>query len=486
MNLDDGRRSIFVLYGVAGIGKSTVAKTVAEHAADINVLGASFFFSRNEETRKTAKSFFPTLAYHLARHDEDIARCVNEALEKDPDAAGRGLAEQFHLLIAEPIRLSSPKRRLTLIVIDALDECEEHVEAILSLLVQGIPTLPRLKVFITARPERHIRNALDRYSNHEQFCLHDIEESVVEGDIRLYLDSRLSEEAVQKVLPELMPPWQATKEEKNILVGMSGKLFIIASTVAAFILDAKRLAPAKQLVTLLNGVSRKDFSGSERTTIMDQVYMQILRTAQPDPIDDWVDEYRRFVGAIVLLHEPLPVEDLARLLGTEVNDVIGILSNLHSILAPGKDRIFRVHHKSFPDFITSRKRCETSAEFYIDPRVHHMEIARWCLRTMDHTLKFNMCGLEGSDLYKDQHQLQDSIQNGISRHVAYACTYWASHLVSGLGGEAEFDEEVKWFLERFATEHLLTWLEVLGLVGRTDTAYRSLNTVYTIVVCTGY
>ena len=115
-----------------------------------------------------------------------------------------------------------------------------------------------------------------------------------------------------------------------------------------------------------------------------------------------------------------------------------------------------------------------------------MGIARCCLRTMDHTLKFNMCGLEAGDLYKDRHQLQDGIQGGISRHVAYACTYWASHLVSGLGGEAEFDEEVKWLLERFATEHLLTWLEVLGLVGRTDTAYPSLNTVYTIVVRAGY
>lgn len=40
---DPGLAPIYILDGVAGIGKSTIAKTVAEFAAGINVLGASFF-----------------------------------------------------------------------------------------------------------------------------------------------------------------------------------------------------------------------------------------------------------------------------------------------------------------------------------------------------------------------------------------------------------------------------------------------------------
>jgi hypothetical protein len=36
--------------------------------------------------------------------------------------------------------------------------------------------------------------------------------------------------------------------------------------------------------------------------------MQILRTAQPDPVGDWIVEYQTFVGAIVVLHKPLPSE----------------------------------------------------------------------------------------------------------------------------------------------------------------------------------
>ena len=46
--LDNGSQSIYVLQGVAGIGKSTVSKSVAERAAAIGALGGSFFFSRSE------------------------------------------------------------------------------------------------------------------------------------------------------------------------------------------------------------------------------------------------------------------------------------------------------------------------------------------------------------------------------------------------------------------------------------------------------
>jgi hypothetical protein len=116
--------------------------------------------------------------------------------------------------------------------------------------------------------------------------------------------------------------------------------------------------------------------------------MQIIRAAQPDPVDGWIHRFKTFVGAIVLLQDPLPAEVLAALLGVDVNDILGTLSNLHSLLAPDqKDQIYRVHHKSFPDFICNRDRCEMGPEFYIDPALHHMRIAEHCSRIMNDCLK---------------------------------------------------------------------------------------------------
>jgi hypothetical protein len=152
---EDKRQSIYVLYGVAGIGKSTVAKSIAERAAGICTLGASFFFSRNEESRKTARHFFPTLAYQLARYNRAFAADINGALEEDPGAAEHDLRQQFYSLIAKPLRSALLQGHTIVLVVDALDECEAiDTERILALLANEIPQMPRLKVFVCDRPSR--------------------------------------------------------------------------------------------------------------------------------------------------------------------------------------------------------------------------------------------------------------------------------------------------------------------------------------------
>jgi len=210
---DRGGKPIYILYGVAGIGKSTVAKTVAERAAKDGTLGASFFFSRDEDNRKSAKSVFNTLAYHLAYHHPMIAEQINVTLEEDPEVVERDPIQQFNSLIAKPLQtLVSGENPIILLVIDALDECKENdAETILSLFAHQAPQIGRLRIFITARPERHIRSIFTHYRNHYQFHLHDIDQSIVETDIRTYLEFQLSREQVRKALPDVLPPiWQPT------------------------------------------------------------------------------------------------------------------------------------------------------------------------------------------------------------------------------------------------------------------------------------
>ena len=54
---------IYCLDGLAGIGKSAVARTVAQETYNRGLLGASFFFSRSEDNRKSAKLFFATIVF---------------------------------------------------------------------------------------------------------------------------------------------------------------------------------------------------------------------------------------------------------------------------------------------------------------------------------------------------------------------------------------------------------------------------------------
>jgi len=526
---ENRNQSIYILYGVAGAGKSTIAKTVAERAAQENALGATFFFSRRAPNRKTARWLFPTLAHHLVHYSNEFARSINEVLEEDLNAARRGIQKQFESLIARPFHLAIATQTPILIIIDALDECdEEGARIILALLAHKMPKSSRLKVFITARPERHIRTALNHYRHYQQFHMQDIEQLAVEADIRRYLDVRLSQ-GMHDLFPRIPPPWQPTRQQITALVRLSGKLFIVASTAVRFILDPTQTvsgssdekvrlwdgrsgrpigeplhghsgslrsvafssdgrivsgssdhtipiwdgvsAPAKQISKLLDGISAKDFHYAEE---MDKVYTLIIRSARPDPAVDWSRRFQKIVGAIVLLQDPLTCEALAKLLNAEVDEVCRTLSNLHSLLtASERDGTFWIYHKSFTDFITNQERCYLDPEFYINPALHHMRIAGGCLRMMNDNLTFNMCNLEAGEEYKGM-QPQGRARNTIPPQLAYACIHWASHLVAGLEDDAGLNGEIRQLLEPFANQRLLNWLEALSIVGRVDTAYSSL------------
>jgi Mrp family chromosome partitioning ATPase len=123
---DPDREQVYILAGIAGKGKSTVARTAAACAAQLGALGASFFFSRGENGLNTAKTFFSTIAYQLAHHRADFMDAIGDALASSPDASSKALHIQLDALILEPLRaLCHNGADPTVIVIDALDECEK-------------------------------------------------------------------------------------------------------------------------------------------------------------------------------------------------------------------------------------------------------------------------------------------------------------------------------------------------------------------------
>ena len=145
---------IYALDGFSGTGKSTVARTVAQHAHKRGFLGASFLFSRSEDDRKSAKFFFGTIASQLSQYSQEIAIRIGEALELKPDASGKQLRDQLRDWIIQPLqRCKHVSQSTILIVIDAFDECDEQdAQRLLSLLLQEIRKVPNLKIFFTTRP----------------------------------------------------------------------------------------------------------------------------------------------------------------------------------------------------------------------------------------------------------------------------------------------------------------------------------------------
>ncbi|KAF2183567.1 hypothetical protein K469DRAFT_635181 [Zopfia rhizophila CBS 207.26] len=96
-------RRILWLNGMAGTGKSTIARTVAETLAVQKRLGASFFFSRGGGDLGHASKFVRTLAYRLANISLPLRRRICEVIEEKYDIAQQALQIQWKELILRPL-----------------------------------------------------------------------------------------------------------------------------------------------------------------------------------------------------------------------------------------------------------------------------------------------------------------------------------------------------------------------------------------------
>ncbi len=120
---------IFWLHGMAGRGKTTIARTIARTYNEKARLGASFFFSRNDADASKADKFFTTMAVHLAKCYPALKPAIARAVEKNREVASETLRDQWEQLILQPLREllpPGPKNGsvpLPLVfVVDALDE----------------------------------------------------------------------------------------------------------------------------------------------------------------------------------------------------------------------------------------------------------------------------------------------------------------------------------------------------------------------------
>ena len=139
----------------------------------------------------------------------------------------------------------------TVIVIDALDECkdDEPASAILSVLGQFVNQIPRVKFFVTGRPEPWIREGFRLpllVESMDVFVLHEVELSWVNSDIRLFFGHTFLELKGRRCKLGNWP----TGEQLDLLCERTGGLFVHAMATARFI-SQKNTDPKEQLNRLL-------------------------------------------------------------------------------------------------------------------------------------------------------------------------------------------------------------------------------------------
>ena len=234
----------------------------------------------------------------------------------------------------------------TVIIIDALDECEdeEPASAILSVLGQLASEIPKVKFFLTGCPEPFISNGfhLPLLTNiTDIFVLHGVELDQVNSDIQLFFKHSFL---------ELLPLWPGldswpTKEQQDELCNRAAGLFVYAAATVKFISN-NRKDPGEQLDLILQSQSIGACEGKP----LDSPYTSILYQAFGDDQKD-DPKTHSVLGAVILTANPLSPSAIATLLGFNVRGVRPLLSSIGSLLILQEDINLPVQlfHKPFSD-----------------------------------------------------------------------------------------------------------------------------------------
>ncbi|KAJ6537617.1 hypothetical protein B0H19DRAFT_1038001 [Mycena capillaripes] len=179
------------LNGTAGAGKSAIPQMFAGDCQTREQLGGSFFFRRGHPTRGTWNCLFTAVAYQLATLVPELLLPIQQAVENDRLIAGRAMPVQFQRLLVEPFRNAPRPKVLPIIVIDGLDECQDHKiqQQIVHLFMKAIRAgyFPA-RLLIASRPEPHLREILETDES-SAMCRHSelSTDASAYADIRIYL-----------------------------------------------------------------------------------------------------------------------------------------------------------------------------------------------------------------------------------------------------------------------------------------------------------
>ncbi|OJD26863.1 hypothetical protein ACJ73_01743 [Blastomyces percursus] len=469
----DGHREqcMFWIKGLAGTGKSTLARTIAHHFNKKRRLGASFFFSRGKKAHWDATAVLTTIAIQLAEALPDLKNDICDVIEQHGDIGQQPLYNQWQRLIFQPLLRLDRKLLLPIVlvfVLDALDECEgdEHLGEILRLLTElrELEVL-QVKVFLTSRPERLIYDSFRELPDivHHDLTLHSVPKAVVDSDISIFLTHELGKVKSKRHVDNRWP----SDESIQIVVQNADRLFIYATTVCRFIGESR--FPEKRMDEILHTEAMSRSSTSELDRMYSEILNNVLDEGSDEDKEDMAFLFKQIIGSILVLAEALSKSTLTSILDLSSTDITKILESLHCNLP------IQPFHLSFRAFVFNEERCANPA-FTIKEEVAHGGLLSKCLKLMSKHLKQDICGLRypGTSVAEVD---KSTVEKFLPQSVQYACKHWILHLDKSQTKLVDNGE-----IHIFLRKHLLHWIESLSLLGIMSEGIVMLRLLETLVM----
>jgi len=451
---DVDRSTPYWIYGLPGIGKTSLAHSLCKKLDEGKQFAGAFFCRRDDTNSSEHRNILPTLIYQLAKTSPPFRSIVTEHLHKNQHTTPQSMQDTLFLELIGSI----PCHSTLAVVIDAFDECGNTRSRadILKVLTEAAALAPWLKIIITSRPEVDITRSLGTAAKYDLGT-----DQEATADLRTFATHQLNLVASRWSLPT---PWPAESLFKKVILRANG-LFIFITTLVLALEECGD--PGECLKEALHG------SASAGLESLYSLYSSIVK-AHSKIVGFW-----RMIAVITTAqYRPLRKEPIAELAGVKPNFVETLVNDLSSLLYrdEGANGAIRIRHLSISDFFVSN-RCDHQ----VDLRAAHVQQGIACLQTMVKQLCFNICKLEDSRLANtDIKDLPLRIERNISDPLQYSSLYWSTHLRSTPDKiqHGVILRSLKDFLEG---PYPLFWIEVLSVMGMVPVGAPSLRGVISLV-----
>ncbi|TFK36767.1 hypothetical protein BDQ12DRAFT_754965 [Crucibulum laeve] len=435
---DGGNCPILWLNGPAGSGKSAISQTIAERYTDKKNV-ASFFFLRGTGERSKIQHLIPTLAHQVSMFDPAAESILIDTMIKESDLHHKkAISYQLDRLLIKPIKATGLELSNVIIIIDALDECDDKelicqfIEALATICNTPYIQLP-FRLFLTSRVEQHIQELFSRLIEQYVVKYLSLQNFDATSDIQLYLNSELFSlyQRKSRIMQHIPWPWPSRKHLERLSENAAGS-FIIASTLMKFV--GEKGHPDDNLHKAL-----------AMTDGLDPIYHQVITRAFKEN-ERSQDEHLLCLDSVLavigLAGEPLSITAISVLLEKKAHYIVQMLLGLQAILLiPEKDNDepVRLFHTSLRDYLCSEQR---SKELCINMQKSHAGLGIRCLQL-----------IVGYSMKDDNAKEQD-----IAR---YACNYWLHHLNQSLKNakneELLNDTALNASLDGFTLQSVIYW-----------------------------
>src|SRR5258706_3660010 len=374
------QRNSYWFYGLPGIGKTSLARSICASLHERNRLAGAFFCQRGDPNLSKPINILTTFIHKLAIIFPPFRTIVAKHL-CDPNITPDSMEGSLFLKFIRS--LPRQPEHTFVFVIDALDECGDAQSRthLLKVLINAAAQAPWLKIIVTSRTEVDIQDFFGTLAQSSYLSYDLASDQGASADVRTFARSQFDLVATRWNLGTAWPK----ESDFNRVISQANGLFIFVETLVLALRDCTE--PEESLKAALQNPA------ATRLESLYELYSSILKAHKALNSAG----FQRMVGVLIAASpcRALCEETIAELAGVNLSLVKRWVDALSSLLFRDEaaNGGIRVRHLSVYDFFLS-DRCS----YQVNVRDADVQLEITCLKVMTTQLRFNISKLDDSRL----------------------------------------------------------------------------------------